>query len=224
MKSLLVCCLMSGALAAPVIGKAKDLGRLGPTFEIGEVDMLIWIKQRLTQLDHSGQLERLEQALAERVKQSVASPTALPLPVTETPTSFLVDPSLTLATNITDAHHQIIAHAGTQINPFDARTWPTHSQLPYEFQYSHVLVFLDARDERQLAFAQSFISHKPVKWILTGGRPNEASEVLGQRLYFDQQGRLSTKLHLKAVPSVVEQSGHFWKVTEIDVTSQASAP
>ncbi|MBD6968728.1 type-F conjugative transfer system protein TraW [Vibrio parahaemolyticus] len=203
---------------------AKDLGRIGATFPIGEIDMLVWIKQRLKGFEQSGKLASMQQEFAQRVAESVETLPPLTLTTTTTPSSFFVDPSLTLARDLSDAKGQIFAKAGIRINPFDTNTWPEQSRPPNQFEYSHVLIFFDARDEQQIAFAQTFESTKPIKWVLTGGSPNAVAERLNSRIYFDQQGDLSKKMHIKAVPSLVEQSGINWKVTEFDVSNEEPKP
>ncbi|EKG9563872.1 type-F conjugative transfer system protein TraW [Vibrio parahaemolyticus] len=203
---------------------AKDLGRIGATFPIGEIDMLVWIKQRLKGFEQSGKLASMQQEFAQRVAESVETPPPLTLTTTTTPSSFFVDPSLTLARDLSYAKGQIFAKAGIRINPFDTNTWPEQSRPPNQFEYSHVLIFFDARDEQQIAFAQTFESTKPIKWVLTGGSPNAVAERLNSRIYFDQQGDLSKKMHIKAVPSLVEQSGINWKVTEFDVSNEEPKP
>jgi type-F conjugative transfer system protein TraW len=224
MKRVTVLALYGAALILASPLWAKDLGRIGATFPIGEIDMLTWIEQRLTGFEQSGKLAKMQQEFVDRVTESVETPPPLSLATTTTPTVFLVDPSLTLAKDLADAKGQIFAQAGTRINPFDTSTWPEYARPPVQFEYSHVLVFFDARDEKQLAFAQSFESTKPIKWILTGGSPNQAAKVLNHRIYFDQQGDLSKKMHIKAVPSLVEQSGIHWKVTEFDVSNEVLTP
>ena len=77
--------------------------------------------------------------------------------------------------------------------------------------------FFDARDPRQLTFALALKHDKPLLFVLTGGSPNRVAKQLCQRIYFDQQGTLSEKLRIQAVPSLVEQSGKAWRVQEFDV-------
>lgn len=196
---------------------AKDLGKVGPTFPIGELDMLTWIEQRLKHFEANGKLAQMQQDFQESVRKNVETPPPLTLTTTDNPQTFFVDPSLTLAKNLTDAEGKVFASAGTRINPFDTSTWPESQKLP-KFEYSHVLAFFDARDEQQLKWAQNLTANKPIKWVLTGGSPNHAAEILNTRIYFDQQGQLTQKLHINAVPSLVEQSGIHWKVTEFDVS------
>ncbi len=196
---------------------AKDLGRIGATFPIGEIDMLQWIEARLKHFEATGKLQEMQEEMADNVRRSVETPTPLALSTTTKPETFNVDPSLTLAKDLTDAQGKVFAKAGTRINPFDTRTWPQGATLP-QFEYSHVLFFFDGRDAQQLALAKRFKSDKPIKWVLTGGSPNEVSRALNHRIYFDQQGDLSRQLHIKAVPSLVEQAGTHWQVTEFDVS------
>lgn len=215
---VLACCLA----VIPCLSTAQDLGRIGATFAIGEIDMLQWIESRLKQFEVTGQLQQMQDDFTEQVRQSAETPPPLALGVTTEPESFLVDPSLTLARDLTDSQGRVFAKAGMRINPFDTTTWPQHAKLP-RFEYSHALLFFDGRDKQQLALAARIKSRKPIRWILTGGSPNQVAAALNQRIYFDQQG-LTKKLHIKAVPSLVEQSGTYWKVTEFDVSQEKAEP
>ena len=208
--------MMVFALLLSLGAVAKDLGRLGPTFPIGEIDMLTWIEARLKHFKATGKLEQMQTEFAEQVKQSVETPPPLSLSTTTTPKTCLVDPRITVAKDLTDGQGRVFAKAGTRVNPFDTRTWPTGAKLP-QFEYSNVLVFFDARDAKQVEFVANLEHAKPLRYILTGGSPNQAAKRFNTRMYFDQQGTLSDRLHIQAVPSLVEQSGHAWRVQEFDV-------
>ncbi len=197
---------------------AKDFGRIGATFPIGEIDMLVWIEQRLKGFEASGKMADMKQAFIEKVQDSIETPPPLALSTTRKPKVFYVDPSLKIAKDIVNPYtNDVIAKAGTIINPFDPSTWPNGTQWP-TFEYSHTLAFFDARDSQQVAWAKALKSAKPIKWILTGGSPNDMAGVLSDRIYFDQQGNLTQKLHITSVPSLVEQASIHWKVTEFDVS------
>lgn len=206
--------LLTALLAAPLM--AKDLGRVGPTFPIGEIDMLSWIQARLKQFEQNGKLAQMQHEFSEQVKKSVQTPPPLALLTTTEPKTYLVDPSIVVPKDLTDAQGRVFAKAGTRVNPFDTATWPSQARLP-QFEYRKALVFLDARDARQLTFALALKHDKPLLFVLTGGSPNRVAKQLGQRIYFDQQGTLSEKLRIQAVPSLVEQSGKAWRVQEFDV-------
>lgn len=193
--------------------------RLGATFPIGEVDMLVWIAKRLKTLEQDGGLAKWQQTLRERVHAQFASPQPLSLSTTHRPTTFLVDPSVRLSSARSSASPLLRAAQGRWINPFDQATWPEPS-LAMSFHYPKALVFFDGRDPHQREWATGWQSDRPIVWILTGGRPQELAKVLNAPVYFDQQGRLSRQLQLRAVPSVVVQAHHYWQVTEYDVMAE----
>lgn len=49
------------SLLAPLYANAKDFGRIGATFPIGEIDMLVWIEQRLKGFEASGKLDEMKE-------------------------------------------------------------------------------------------------------------------------------------------------------------------
>nr|AKN37736.1 IncF plasmid conjugative transfer pilus assemblyprotein TraW [Vibrio splendidus] len=80
--------MMVFALLLSLGAVAKDLGRMGPTFPIGEIDMLTWIEARLKHFEKTGKLEQMQTEFAEQVKQSVETPPPLSLSTTTTPKRF----------------------------------------------------------------------------------------------------------------------------------------
>ena len=203
---------------------AKPLGVVGQVFPIGEVDMLQWIENRLRTLEQTGELDSMREQFQENVRQGVKRPRPVGLTTTTSPTTFSVDPTLTLAADITDHNGNVMYPKGTQINPFDTKTWPSMSQANQaQFQFNKTLVFFDGDDPQQIAWAKQYQtaqgeSQLNIKWILTGGEPEAAHHQLNSRTYFDQQGNLTRALTIKHVPSVVKQEGIAWQVTEIDVS------
>ncbi len=202
--------------------QGKNLGQVAPVFPIGEMDMLEWIDHRLRQFEANGKLADLQEALTERVKQRLETPPPVEgLPPTTHPRTFYVDPSLTLPKDIIDpATGQVIAKAGSQVNPFDSRTWPKaegNMVLP-KFELSKVLVFFDARDARQRRFANEYHNAKPIKWVLTGGSPNQMASLLDARIYFAQDGFLTERLRITHVPAIAYQEGTRWRIDEVNVS------
>ncbi|WP_309303610.1 hypothetical protein [Vibrio parahaemolyticus] len=92
MKRMTALALWGAALLFQPHAGAKDLGRIGATFPIGEIDMLVWIKQRLKGFEQSGKLASMQQEFAQRVAESVETPPPLTLTTTTTPSSFLSIP------------------------------------------------------------------------------------------------------------------------------------
>lgn len=210
----LALCLM----ASPI--QAKNFGVHGTTFPIGEVDMLKWIDARLKGFEQSGKLADMQEEFQSRVKHKVSNPTPLNIGTTTSPKTFFVNPSVTFPTDIRDPNTgRLFAAKGQTINPFDTATWPEEIRdLFPKVELSKVLLFLDARDPKQRAFAQSFTHEKPVKVILTGGNLDTMAKALETRIYFDQQGHLIDKLHIQHVPSLAYQEGIRWRIDEYDVS------
>ena len=224
MKKGLALTLTLGLLLLGVVpgSHAKDLGVVGQVFPISEIDMLQWIQQRLRTFEQTGELDSMKQQFQDNVKASVRRPRPVGLITTTSPEVFTVDPTLTLASEITDMDGQLIYPKGTRINPFDTATWPAMPRASQaQFQFNKTLVFFNGDDVQQRLWAlgyQSQHTDETIKWILTGGEPETTHHQLNARIYFDQQGSLSRKLTLKRVPSVVKQVGIQWQVQEIDVS------
>ena len=138
MRTLSCLGLLTALLADPLM--AKDLGRAGPTFPIGEIDMLSWIQARLKQFEQNGKLAQMQHEFSEQVKKSVQTPPPLALRTTTEPKTYLVDPSIVVPKDLTDAQGRVFAKAGTRVNPFDTATWPSEARLP-QFEYRKALVF-----------------------------------------------------------------------------------
>lgn len=203
---------------------AKQIGVVGQVFPISEIDMLQWIENRLRTFEQTGELDSMREQFQKNVKQGVKRPRPVGLITTTSPDVFTVDPTLTLAADITDLDGNIIYPKGARINPFDTKTWPSMSQASKaQFHFSKTLVFLDGDDPQQIQWAKHYQAAQGekqlnIKWILTGGEPETVHHQLDSRIYFDQQGNLSRALTIKRVPSVVKQEGSAWQVSEIDVS------
>ncbi|WP_343290087.1 type-F conjugative transfer system protein TraW (plasmid) [Vibrio harveyi] len=201
---------------------AKHLGHVAPVFPIGEIDMLEWIHQRLKQFEASGKLADMQEAFTQRVKESIENPPPVEgLTTTTNPRTFYVDPSVVIPKDIVvPATGQVIAKAGTKVNPFDSRTWSKANGkdiLP-KFELSKVLVFFDARDAQQRRFASEYRNDKPIKWVLTAGSPNQMATLLNSKIYFAQQGFLTRELNITHVPAIAYQEGTRWRIDEVNVS------
>lgn len=219
MMKIMYSSILSVALLTSMSIKAKDFGYVGATFPIGEINMLEWIDKRLKGFEASGKLDSLTGEFKERVKQSVERPRPVfGIGTTTEPVTFLVDPSLTLAKDVFDAKGAVLYPKGTTVNPFDSTTWPQGSDINYTF--SKTLIFIDGDDLNQQSWATKFKQEKTIKWILTNGSPNEFSKKVNTRTYFDQDGSMTARLHIKNTPSIVNQKGINWEVQEIDVSKE----
>lgn len=177
---------------------AKDLGTCGTVYPIAEEDIIQYLKNKIA---YSGEswMKEFQKSTLEKMKT--------PKPVSgitkaQEYRTFSFDPSITLTQDVIDHEGQIIAKAGTRINPLD------HVSLDYE------MIFFDGDDPAQCAFARENKSKKS-KWILIKGNPYDLEIQENYPVYFDQQGVLVQKFGIKKVPAKVSQEGSVLKIEEI---------
>lgn len=189
--------------------QATDLGVIGPTHEISEPHLLKMIEQRLREKERTGELKRLEEEAKARGIAAVTQPPPIAgIRATQIARTFYLDPSFTLDRNVLDAQGRLLFPAGTRKNPLEIVSLSKH------------LLFLDARDSRQVRRARELIvSYQGrVKPILTGGSYLELMKSWRIPVYYDQQGLLSRRLGIQQVPALVSQQGQLLRIDELEIT------
>lgn len=183
---------------------ARDLGVVGPVYPIAEQDMLQTIEERLTALEESGELTRIEEDAKARYQAYVERPEGVRLPRATQNRTYYVDPSLTVPYDIKDHEGRIIHPAGTTINPLDYMT------------LSKQLLFFDGDDPVQVEWARSMVDGDPVhiKPILTNGPVLALMKEWQVRLYFDQKGKLVERFRIQWLPAMVSQEENRLIVVE----------
>lgn len=185
--SLLLILVMAGSASA------KDLGTWGDLYPIQEQDMLIFIQQRLKSMEVDGSLAREQNAVQERVKAHILRP----LPVTglrlaNKNETHYIDPTFIVDKDVADGRGVVFAHKGDKINPLE------------HMSFREALYFIDGDDNRQIDWMKQ---QKPdtiiSKIILVNGNIKRSGESLNAQIYFDQNGTLSRKFLLFAVPARV---------------------
>ncbi|MFO9620089.1 type-F conjugative transfer system protein TraW, partial [Legionella pneumophila serogroup 1] len=168
-------------------------GVVGEVFPIAEKSFLTLIEERLASLKASGELESLNQRWVQTAAEHANRPTALELPRTNRSTRHDYVPEITLSQDIRNEKGRILYSKGTHVNALQ--------QMP---SYTPCWLFFNADDETQLNWAahQKTQCTNP-KLILTGGAINTAEKKLNAVIYFDQAGKITTKLHIAHVPAKV---------------------
>lgn len=197
----------AAALAAACIGaQAEELGQIGPVYPIGEESALDTILARLKEKERTGELKRIQQ---EAIRRSVAS-AKNPKPVEGLTTvqersNRLIDPTVTYSRAITTDDGQIVVPAGSKINPLLVTS------------LSKRLVFFDGRDKAQAEAVRKMVAKggAKVKPILVAGSWFDTSKAWKTQVYYDQQGKLSQRFGIRAVPSVISQQGAMLLVEEV---------
>lgn len=181
--------------------------QIGPTHPIAEPDMLQEIYRVLREKEKSGEMARLQQEAVERVKKSIENPRPVPgLSKVEKARHFYWDPTIRVPETVRDPEGNVIAEAGTTVNPLD------HVSM------SRYLLFFDGRDPAQVNKAKALIAHYNglVKPILTAGQPMELSRQWKTIVYYDQGGALVRRLGIERVPSLVSQEGKKLRIDELE--------
>jgi len=201
----LVMAVPSIILAAAEHGRT-DLGVIGPVYKIKEQDFLEYIRNKLAAMQRSGELRRLQQQELEQARKRIERPAPVP-GITRTVKShvFYIDPALSVENTIKDAEGRIIAMPGTKVNPFDYMTMSKH------------LIFINSDDADQVKWAAAMDEryHGHVKTILVSGSPLNLMKRWKRRVYFDQHGVLSQRLHIRHVPAIVSQDKKRLRVAEV---------
>lgn len=197
--------VLAGLLLFSNGASAKNIGQYGQVFQVDEEDIRQLIMKRLESMQKSGELANVQHGIEQRVAEHTIRPKPLTLTTTGNPQTFRIDPTVTISHDLWTPDGLLIAKAGMRINPLE------------RIHFSKTLFFFNADDARQVAWVKkNYGDYNHVKFILTGGDVRFAAEQFG-RIYFDVKGLISTKLHLKHVPSIVNQEGLHWKIREIGV-------
>ena len=178
-----------------------DLGRFGHVFPIVEKSLLEHFKERLANSPEL--LEKQKSEFKRKSEAYVSSPPPVKgLKRAEQTRVFLYDPSITLTSDVKDQRGGLIVKAGQTVNPLHHR------------KLTKPLVFLDARDQKQRDWLKAQYYGKSCQIVLVAGSPGRIAKMMNHPCYFDQEGRITSKLGIKAVPAVLRQSGDMLEIEE----------
>lgn len=199
----LITLLLLWFMALPT--QAMNLGTYGSTWEIEEPDMLETIQSRLMSMQENGEIDRLNQEWKQRSIATIMNPRPVPGIATASQSlKRLWDPSIEVQEDIVDPLGNVIVTAGTRLNPLDVVT------------LDRPLLFIDARDSRQIAFASKQLSDAPrTKVILTGGSWFDLAKSWKRQVYYDQGGFMTGRMGIRNVPALVKQSGKVLEIEEV---------
>lgn len=187
--------------------EVRDLGVIGKHYPIKEVSFRDYIQKRLTQLEQEGRLDEPVKLLRESADRFMRSPPGISLPRAEKYQYRYYDPSFVFPYDVADHEGKVLYKAGKSINPL------------HHMNYTKVMCFVDGHDELQLQWALTNCGDKQKhRLILTAGNAQKLQKGHpGVRFYFDQYGYLSQRFSLKALPSVIRQSGDQLVIEEFNV-------
>ena len=188
---------------------AKPLGTWGDVYPIHEQNMLDFIHNRLSELEKSGELQTLQEAAKKRVIASTLRPT--PTRGLRTATAnktWTFDPSITVEYDIADHKGRVFARKGQTVNPADTLPFP------------YALFFVDGDNATQMTWVKQQDSGTKRKVvILVNGNINEAGKMLGEAVYFDQNGAFTRRFRVDEIPARVTlaSGGRLLRVDVFDM-------
>lgn len=185
---------------------ADDLGVVGSTYDIAELDLLELMQSKLKRMEQTGELTKYQENYKKRVVENIEHPQPLKgLKATDNASTHYYDTSMMTDKDIVDATGRVLYPRGTRVNPLDYIGWNSN------------LLFVDGRDEKQLEFSKKIMasSDKPVKLVLVAGEPLALMRKWKSAVYFDQGGKLTKRFAITQVPAIVRQEGKRLRVDEL---------
>ncbi|NCN89131.1 MAG: type-F conjugative transfer system protein TraW [Gallionella sp.] len=206
MKFRLVSIVLGVLVTLSTLAPAEDLGVIGQTYEVTEVNMLDVIQNKLKRMEKTGELARIERDYKKKATESIEHPSPIPgIRSTETASTHYYDPSMVTDKDVVDASGRILFPRGTRVNALDYVGWNKY------------LLFVDGRDQKQLEFSKKIIasSDKPVKLVLVAGEPLALMRKWKSPVYYDQGGKLTRRFAITQVPAIVRQEGKRLRIDEL---------
>ncbi|MDP2758849.1 MAG: type-F conjugative transfer system protein TraW [Sideroxyarcus sp.] len=186
--------------------RAEDLGVIGKVYQITERDLIEAMKDRLRQMEKTGELARKQTEYKNRVISGIEHPNPIPgIKTTEVANTHYYDPSMIVDRDIVTAEGKLMYPRGTKVNPLDYLGWNTY------------LLFVDGRDQKQLDSSKRIMdtSDKPVKLVLVAGEPLNLMRRWKKQVYYDQGGILTRRFAITQVPAMVRQEGRRLRIDEL---------
>ncbi|MET0504182.1 MAG: type-F conjugative transfer system protein TraW [Luteibacter sp.] len=190
--------------------QARDHGAMGQTWGIEEPDLIATIQGRLQTLQANGGIERLQKQLVAKATERVRRPMPVAgiTPATSART-WNHDPSIVVDNDIRDHKGNLIAAAGTRVNPLEF------------IQLNQDLVFVDGDSPAELAWATArYPASQKAKIIFVSGSPLDRMKQYQRRFFFDQRGQLTAKFGIAHTPAVVRASGKLLAIEEVVVSAR----
>ena len=175
---------------------AADLGVRGATWPIAEPDLLVQIEARLSVMQHSGELARIEREARSRARSRLEEPDAVPgiAPARET-RSRLFDPSIAVDRDIRLPDGALIAAAGHADEPAGARSAHPRPAVRRRPPRGGDRLGAEPREAREDRAARR-----------TAARPDARTHA--RAFFFDQGGRLAARFGLRFTPSAGRAGRH----------------
>lgn len=216
-------------LATMPAAYAKDFGTRGHVYQIIEQPFLQMIEKGLQKVDMKKEQKKMTEIVKDRVNNTLPVSSVIPA---QTNRTFYFDPTYVLDEDAVLPCGKILHKAGTKVNPLEHMT------------LNRRLFFIDSRQPSQIKWLKDQLAKSEVainntilldekkaieaiedRIILVGGSVFKLKEELDKehenKIYFDQNGELTTRFTIMASPAIVKQDGLMLKIEEIKLTTGA---
>jgi conjugal transfer pilus assembly protein TraW len=198
-----------GFVSGEAMTYAEDLGVKAGTF-LPDPDGREQLKDAVRSRQQSGELDRFWLHYRDQVLNAIRHPAPLPVRTVYTQATEFHAVSFTLPSDFVDQNGHVVAHKGQVIEPLAISPLSTR------------LIFIDGRDQQQVAWAIRQGQQTRAKIILTGGSPIDLREKYrdtpwstgkGVPFYLDQRAMIINSLErfygigLRSVPAILTQQG-----------------
>ena len=175
---------------------AKDLGVVGQVYPIIEKSAIEEMEERAAKVDWKKLLSKVK-------PENYRPANKASLPRAIKPGTRLVDMAYTLEMDIPDGKGGILYPKGYTFNPLDYIAYPK------------TLVVINAEDSAQLKWFKSseFAKRIDVTLLITDGPFVDVIKSMNRPAFY-ADSRMVAKFDIRALPSVVRQSGRFMEVRE----------
>lgn len=200
--------LMIASSLLPTV-HAEDLGTKGQTYATDK-DGREQLKDVVRQKQQSGEIDRFWKDYQSKTIDAIKNPAPLGIASSYTQRVELRDLRFSFSNDMKDERGRVIVKAGTVVEPLKVSPLTTG------------LIFIDGRDQAQVAYAIKRGRAEPLKIVLTAGSPFDLrvkyknAEWWGSKtipFYFDQKKMIINNLKrlygidIASVPAVLTQQG-----------------
>jgi len=181
----------------------KNLGTVGITYPVVEPDVNVQLRDRAIKKSAE------EQRLLLKRRQNYQPANLHHLPRATGNRTFLVDMTYTLDHDLSDGKGTVLYPRGYTFNPLD--------YVPL----SGGLIVIDGADPDQIKWfrATPYAQDHRLRLLITGGYAATLVKLLGRPVFYLTDD-IATRLHLKAVPTLVMQKEDKLQVREFAVPSE----
>lgn len=210
---MLVRCTLILSLIIGNQASALTIGPIGNTYPIIENDLLETIDNALMRKAREGRIKKLQVQMNARTKAYLTNPRNGPdLPRAVSTRSWHHKNEFTVKNDIVLPNGEVLHRQGEVF------------RLPEHVIKNVHYLFVDFNDMKQRQFAKQYfdsLGQHHTDIIITRGSVKNATDIFGQRIYYDQYGKLTSVFSITALPALVKSHGDKLNIIEVGMGKDA---